>query len=80
VFFLGKSHSAQLFSRTKLVVASKRGDVGFQVLNLTTNNSQSLPPLDFARQKKIKPMTIFRLSETFLVCYDSAYCGYTVVD
>jgi hypothetical protein len=57
------------------LVAAVKG--GFEMIDLPMLGTQSLldltdPSLKFA-QKKTKPMAIFRVSDIFLVCYDSSH-------
>ncbi|KAJ7022106.1 CNH domain-containing protein [Mycena alexandri] len=70
--------SIRFLSRTRVAVAIKAGGStlpgGFEVVDLVTLETQSLldpgdPSLEFAF-RKVKPVVVFRVFGTFLVCYD----------
>lgn len=69
----------RFLSPTRLAVALKKGFAvqgGFEMVDLTTTETQSLlDPSDSSLDllpKKVKPMAVFRVSDIFLVCFDSA--------
>ncbi|KAJ6534606.1 CNH domain-containing protein [Mycena vulgaris] len=72
-----ETYSVQFLSRTRLAAALKKGFAvqgGFEMVDLTSRETQSLldpsdPALEFV-QKKVKAMTVFPVSDIFLVCYD----------
>ncbi|KAJ7509773.1 CNH domain-containing protein [Mycena galericulata] len=72
-----ETFSVRFLSRTRLAVALNHGfgvHGGFEMVDLTTANTQSLvDPDDSATDSlptKVKPMTVFRVSDIFLVCFD----------
>ncbi|KAJ7117583.1 CNH domain-containing protein [Mycena epipterygia] len=75
-----ETHSVRFLSRTRLAATLKKGHGGFEMVDLTTLETQSLldpddAALDFVR-KKVKPMAVFRVSDVFLLCYDK--CGFYI--
>ncbi|KAJ6581943.1 CNH domain-containing protein [Mycena capillaripes] len=73
-----ETYSVRFLSRTRIVAAIKKGFAvmgGFEMVDLVTADTQSLLDPDDPSHielslKKFKAMTVFRLSSTFLVCYD----------
>ncbi|KAJ7698983.1 CNH domain-containing protein [Mycena rosella] len=76
-------NSLRFLSSTRLAAALKKGFAvqgGFELVDLTTTETQTLldpgdSALEFAH-KKMKPITVFRVSDLFLVCYDK--CGFYI--
>ncbi|KAJ7711448.1 CNH domain-containing protein [Mycena metata] len=72
-----ETYSVRFLSRTRLAAALKKGFAvqgGFEMVDLVTSETQGLldlsdPSLQFA-SKKVKAVTVFPVSNTFLVCYD----------
>ncbi|KAJ7108856.1 CNH domain-containing protein [Mycena crocata] len=75
LYIPSESYSVRFLTRTRLAAAIKKGGGGFEMVDLLTAETQSLldpddPALDLALNKKIKPLTVFRASDIFIVCYD----------
>ncbi|KAJ7509797.1 CNH domain-containing protein [Mycena galericulata] len=72
-----ETFSVRFLSRTRLAVALNQGFAvhgGFEMVDLTTATTQSLvdpdDPATDSLPTKVKPMSVFRVSDIFLLCFD----------